>query len=688
VTFDLGQSVLALKGVGATRHRQLAAQGVSTLGDLLLHVPSRYEDRRHLTEIAAVEEGGTYTLRGRLSSVKLVLRRGHRFSLVRGTLEESSGSLSTIWFNRPYLPGQVEDGGEYVLHGTVGRRGDELQLQNASLERAGEAVHSGRIVPVYSSLGEIGPALVRRLMAGALAGRSLVGEIDDPIPDELLRRHGLPRLDEALAALHLPGGEISVEQLNSGTTGAHRRLAYGELLDFHLRLRLARDRARRRVKERPLEVNREIRRRLNSLVPFELTSAQRRVVEEIVEDLASPRPMRRLLQGDVGSGKTVVAAAALVVAVENGLQGAFMAPTELLAEQHFETFSNLLGDRYRLTLLTGSSAAAAEARRELQTGAAELVIGTHALIQDSVWFDRLGLAVIDEQHRFGVAQRRELSRKGASDLLVMTATPIPRSLTLTAYGDLDLSVIDELPPGRIPVATELARYRAREDVYSRVEEDLERGGRVFVVFPVIQGGTDERIPSLERGVEWLRQRFPAVGIGVAHGQVPPEQRSAVMKSFEDGTISLLAATTVIEVGVDVPAASIMVIEGAERFGLAQLHQLRGRVGRGNCPSTCFALHGRLTESGRKRLETFAGTTDGFEIAEADLEIRGPGEVLGTRQAGVPQFRVADLRRDADWLERAREDARALAGKLTEAEILALIARFEWQSSATEARAEA
>lgn len=676
LSLDLGRSVLDLRGIGPARERQLAARGVSVLGDLLLHVPFRYEDRRRRSPVEGAVEGEAQTFRGRLRGVRVALRRGRRFTMVRGELSDDSGSIPVVWFNRPYLPSQIEEDEEYLLHGKVQRRGETLELLNPSCERWERAVHTGRVVPVYPSLGAIGPALMRRLLDGIFAEHLLAGEIDDPLPEELLERHALPTLDTALAALHLPDGTESVERLNRWQTSAHARLIYGDLLEFHLRLRLMRRRADDVAKGHEVVVDRSIQECLESLVPFELTAAQQRVVGEITADMTTTRPMRRLLQGDVGSGKTIVAAAALVVAMENGLQGAFMAPTELLAEQHYATFRGLLGQRYRMALLTGSSEDAGQVRAALAAGTVDLVVGTHALIQETVVFDRLGLAVIDEQHRFGVAQRQKLGGTSSNDLLVMTATPIPRSLTLTAYGDLDVSIVDELPPGRSPIVTQVLPQTAREEACTAVERELDDGGRAFVVFPAIERG-EGGVPSLERGVERLRRRFPHLEIGVAHGRIPAEQRSEVMSRFERGELRLLAATTVIEVGVDVPEATVMVIEGAERFGLAQLHQLRGRVGRGPRAARCLALHGRLTEPAERRLEVFARTVDGFEIAEADLAIRGPGEVLGTRQAGMPRFRIADLGRDAEWVERARVDAAELSDSLGREDLADLIARLAW-----------
>ena len=413
-----------------------------------------------------------------------------------------------------------------------------------------------------------------------------------------------------------------------------------------------------------------------AVLPFRLTAAQKRALGEIVADLGGPSPMLRLLQGDVGSGKTIVAALALVVALESGLQGAFMAPTEILAEQHFASLSRLLGDRYRLALLTGSSPDLARARERLAAGEVQLAVGTHALIQEGVAFRRLGLAVIDEQHRFGVMQRQLLARKGERpDLLVMTATPIPRSLALTAYGDLDLSVVDELPPGRTPVATEVVPVKGRREVYRRLAAALAAGERAYVVVPLVEESAQVAAASIAEAEARVRHDLPGASVAVVHGRLPLPERAAAMRAFADGRAAVLLATTVIEVGVDVPEATWMVIESAERFGLAQLHQLRGRVGRGPGLSRCVALHGRLAAEARQRLDTFAATTDGFAIAEADLRMRGPGDLLGTRQAGLPDLRVADLAADWPWVERAREDAAELLERRDEPQVAALLERL-------------
>jgi ATP-dependent DNA helicase RecG len=395
-------------------------------------------------------------------------------------------------------------------------------------------------------------------------------------------------------------------------------------------------------------------------------------MEEILADLASPHPMLRLLQGDVGSGKTIVAALALAVALENGYQGAFMAPTELLAEQHHASLARLLGERWKIVLLTGSAAEAESRRAELASGEARLAVGTHALFQEAVEFKRLGLAVIDEQHRFGVEQRDLLRRKGERpDLLVMTATPIPRSLALTAYGDLPVSTLDELPPGRSPVRTEVVPAGKRREVYSRLRSAVEVGERAYVVAPLIEESGKLDVASLAEVEERVREALDGFPVASVHGRMPAAERERALRAFAAGEVQALVATTVIEVGLDVPEATWMVIESAERFGLAQLHQLRGRVGRGGAQSICIAIHGRLSAAARERLAVFASTTDGFEIAERDLVLRGPGDLLGTRQAGLPGLKVARLPEDWDWLLRARNDAREVLARLDDDALQAL-----------------
>ena len=607
--------------------------------------------------------GLSATFRGRLSGVKRIHTRRRGFSVVRGTFQDDSGSIPVVWFNRPYLASQGLETGEWLLHGEVREGKGGRELLNPSCERPDEAIHGARIVPVYPAAGPLGPALLRRIFDGILAEIDLASQIPDPLPQELLERRGLPALGEALRDLHLPG-EVDVEALNQRKSPAHRRLIYQELLELQLRLALLRERERVEVRTRVYRVDDDLRSVARSVLPFPLTRAQKRSLREIVEDLKGPRPMLRLLQGDVGSGKTIVAALALVVALENGYQGAFMAPTELVAEQHFASLRKILGDRYPIGLFTGSRRDS-RLRAALAAGEIRLAVGTHALIQEGLEFRDLGLAVVDEQHRFGVLQRDRLRSKGpnegqAPDMLVMTATPIPRSLALVAWGDQEVSVIDELPPGRTPIQTEVAPVKERRRVYRELREDLKAGARAYVVFPMIEEGA---AASVEEMGEKLREYLSDVPSAVLHGRMPAAEREEVMRAFAAGEVRVLVSTTVIEVGVDVPEATWMVVESAERFGLAQLHQLRGRVGRGDRPSRCVAIHGKLTEAGERRLEVFAATTDGFRIAEEDLAIRGPGELLGLRQAGLPGFRLARLPEDLDLLVQARDDARDLLPRL-------------------------
>jgi ATP-dependent DNA helicase RecG len=623
---------------------------------------------------------GSWTLTGRLSGLRRIGGgRGGRLRVVRGLLTDASGSLPVVWFNRPYLVTETDPGEDYLLHGPLRMGKNGAELLNPSCERVGESLHGGRLTPVYPAIRGLGAPALRRLLAAVLEQMGDV-PVPDPLPPMLLARHGLPTLGEALTALHAPGEGEDLALLNDRRSPAHLRLIYGELLALQLELAAVRERAVRVPRGRSYRLDARVRQVAREILPFKLTAAQKRAVKEIADDLKSPWPMLRLLQGDVGSGKTIVAALALVIAIENGFQGAFMAPTELLAEQHFAGLSRLLGGRYRIALLTGGVRDLAERRRALAAGEVQLAVGTHALLQEGTAFRRLGLAVVDEQHRFGVEQRRVLQAKGDRpdllvDLLVMTATPIPRSLTLAAYGDLAVSVLDELPPGRTAITTEVVPAGKRADVYRRLRAALAAGERAYVVFPLIEGSEEvaaEAVSELGERVRTYLAEFPSA---VLHGRIPAEERERVMRAFACGEVRVLLATTVIEVGIDVPEATWMVIESAERFGLAQLHQLRGRVGRGPGASRCIALAHRPSKEGRRRLEVFAGTTDGFRIAEADLEIRGPGDVLGTRQAGLPSFRVADLRRDLSWLERARDDARELLPRLAAPALAAFRGRF-------------
>jgi ATP-dependent DNA helicase RecG len=658
--------VIALKGVGPARARDLAAAGMVTIIDLLHHLPSRYEDQRQLRRIRDIQDPDRSLVRGRIVGLKRIRIRRRNLNIVRGWVVDETGELPVCWFNRPYLPNQVDELQDYLLFGEIRGRGDGFEMVNPSVGKA-DGERTPGIVPIYPAVKGVGEGVIRALIEQALV-RCAKQEIVDPLPAALLRRHQLPNLARAIAELHSPPKGADLDAFNEGRSAAHARLSYGEFLELQVELGFLRGYETREPKPHSYRLDNRVRRVLLEVLPFRLTEAQRRALKEISRDLGNPYPMLRLLQGDVGSGKTIVAVLSLVMALENGLQGAFMAPTELLAEQHHRTLVGLLGDRYRVALLTGSVEQPERTREAIAAGSIQLVVGTHALIQEGTKFARLGLVVVDEQHRFGVAQRRHLQNKGEQpDLLVMTATPIPRSLALTVYGDLAFSVIDQLPPGRRPLETRVVPASRRAGIYAWLRERLAEGSQAYVVFPLIEESEQVKAASIEAMGERLRQFLTGVPSAVLHGRTSAREREEIMRRFRAGEVQVLVATTVIEVGVDVPNATIMLIESGERFGLSQLHQLRGRVGRGRDQSHCVVIHGATSEEARRRLEVFGRTSDGFEIAEADLEIRGPGDLLGTRQAGIPRFRAADIVRDRLWLERARVDALELIAEVTDSE---------------------
>ncbi len=669
-----------LRGVGPGRAEKLAGVGLATVEDLLLTVPLRYEDRRRVARVAEIQGPGAWTIAGRMEDLRAIRTRRRGLVIVRGRLVDDSGSLPVSWFNQPYLLTRLQQasGASWLLHGAVkGADWGLWEMTNPTCEAIDPAQgdRTGRIVPIYSRLAGMPSGLFSRLLEQALPALD-AAEASDLLPAELLQRYALPQLPAALRQLHRPPADTDVEALNRGESAAHSRLAYGELLEFQLQL------ARRRALEIAVEkqhryrIDDQARAAARAMLPFALTAAQKRVVKEIVDDLKRPQPMLRLLQGDVGSGKTIVAAICLLLAAGSGLQAAFMAPTELLAEQHFANLRRLLGGRCRIELVSASGSSAA-IRRALADGSVQIAVGTHALIQRGISFRNLGLAVIDEQHRFGVEQRKVLQSKGDQpDILVMTATPIPRTLTLTLYGDLDVSQIDEMPPGRGTLVTEVLPGSERKEAYRRLRAALAAGAQGYVVFPLIEESEEIPAASLAALGAKVRDYLVDFPTAVLHGKIPAVERERTMQEFAAGKIKVLVATTVIEVGVDVPNASWMIVESAERFGLAQLHQLRGRVGRGSAASHCLAIHGRLSEEGTKRLDVFGSTRDGFAIAEADLAIRGPGDLLGTRQAGLPRFRVADLATHLAWIERARQDARGIVARFDAPEYARLRQRVE------------
>jgi ATP-dependent DNA helicase RecG len=667
---DLEEPVQFVKGVGPQRAEALAKLGVRTALDLLLHLPMRYEDRRQFARIGELRAGmrvavsGTVTVAG--------LRRARRLSIYELRLDDGSGRLlKAIFFNQPFLKDVLATGTRVVLFGLVERdamasrllvmRSPQYEIVEAD-EHGG--IHTGRLVPVYEKLGPLTVKPLRRVLAQL--SEQVPGDLPDPLPPEVRGRLSVIGRAEALRRVHRPGDDDTLDALNRFRSPGHLRLILEELLLFQLGLARRRSGVRAERKRAAFSVTDAAREAVKRILPFPLTGAQRRVLQEIASDLVSPHPMNRLVQGDVGAGKTMVALLAMVVVVENAHQAAFMAPTEILAEQHYLTLKRLVARcPYQVELLSASvkGRERKEALARIASGEAQIVVGTHALIQEGVIFAKLGLAVADEQHRFGVLQRDELRKKGYdADVLVMTATPIPRTLALTAYGDLEVSVVDEKPPGRMPIRTELRQASERRAVLELVRSTAAAGQQAYVVYPLVEESEklEDVKAATEAREEWAAA-LPGLRVGLLHGRMKSAEKEAVMGEFARGAIQVLVATTVIEVGVDVRNATLMVIEHAERFGLAQLHQLRGRVGRGSAASTCVLLaYGKLSDVARARLDVMVETEDGFVIAERDLELRGPGDFFGTRQWGLPSFRVANLVRDRDLMERARAEAVRLA----------------------------
>jgi ATP-dependent DNA helicase RecG len=673
---ELSTPLRFVKGIGPRRAEALAAEGVRSVEDLLFHFPFRYEDRSRFLPIASLAPGVRGTVRGRVVTAALRRTRLRGLTIFEALVEDESGSIRVVFFNQPYLRAVLCAGREVILHGEAslaraGRRG--VALQNAQFEvmtaDGQEAIHTGRVVPIYPRLPGLSSRVIRRLVHAVL--KDLPSSWPDPLPTGLSRQRGLPLRRDAFVFVHFPPQETDLEDLHASRSPFHRRLIFEEF--FFLQLGFALSRLRNETRVRPgLRVDDAARARIRAVLPFHLTAAQRKVLKEIADDLMSPRPMNRLLQGDVGCGKTVVALLAALLVVENGHQVAFMAPTEILAEQHHRSFCRLLAGRgYALGLLTSGvkGAARRQVLQGLRGGSIPILVGTHALLEEEVFFRSLRLGVIDEQHRFGVAQRARLRAKGdAADVLVMTATPIPRSLALAVYGDLDLSVIDEMPAGRRPVKTALRGEESRPRVYDFVRSQVALGRQAYIVYPLVEETGRADMKAATEMAQTLRQRvFPDLSIGLLHGRLKADEREEVMKEFVAGRTSILVATTVIEVGIDVPNATVMVIEQAERFGLSQLHQLRGRVGRGAHDSYCILMQGQGgSEESARRLEVVCRAHDGFVIAREDLRMRGPGEFLGTRQSGIPDLRVGDILRDHDILEDARREAFAAAATLESA----------------------
>jgi len=680
---DLSTNVQFVKGIGPRIAEMLLEKGVTTVEDLLYYLPFRYEDRLNPRGIGELRPGEMASVIAEVRTSGLF--RTRRMPIFEMTVGQGRDTLKCIWFNATYLQDKFRAGQLVALYGKVEvpERGRDHRFQimqpqfeilhdptedgsnGDEEERKWQSLEVGRIVPIYETAGKgkLTARWFRRIVHGML--EQLDQDVADAIPRVVRGRMGLIDRRTAFWQAHWPEVGESLAKLQSARTPALFRLIFEELFFLELGLELKR-RKMRAQSGVSFAINDRVRAAVKRILPFHPTNAQKRVLKEIVEDMKDPAPMRRLLQGDVGSGKTIVAFQAAVIAIENGYQVALMAPTEILATQHYLSARRILeGAGYRIVLLTGSqeSSRKKHTRHHIAQGNAQLVIGTHALIQESVEFDKLGLVIVDEQHRFGVMQRFRLMKKtnqAEPDVLVMTATPIPRTLALTLYGDLDTSVLDELPPGRTPIKTRRVTDDAAPQVWDFVRKQVEAGRQAYVVYPVIdEGAMEGELKAAIKMYEQLRKHeLKGLRVGLLHGRMSADEKDTTMASFQRGAIDVLVATTVIEVGVDVPNASIMVVEHAERFGLSQLHQLRGRIGRGTAQSFCVLMTGgKVSLEAEARLDAMVRTQNGFEIAELDLQQRGPGEFFGTKQAGMPNFRVANLLRDRDILELARSEAR-------------------------------
>ncbi len=678
-----------VKLIGPKSAEKLTDAGIRHVADLLHHVPHRYIDRTNKTPIARIPIGSEVTVIGEVMSVTTRRPRGN-LVIIEAVVADDTARIKAVWFNQRFRLNQLTEGSQIALSGVVESFRGALQMKSPDVDVLGsglEGLVTGRVVPIHSTVAKISTGTIRRAIHNALT-RSR--PIDDTVPVEFLASHGLMGRDEAFAAIHFPD---SMDEIGP----ARRRLVYDEL--FRLELALALQKRKQMLAAAGIahELSGDLVSRFLGGLPYKLTTAQRRVLEEIESDLGAAHPMHRLLQGEVGSGKTVVAVATLLHGLEGGWQGAIMAPTEVLAEQHYLGVGSLLaeaglspdplsadstlgmeslfageGPAVHLALLTSSSASVnyrqeitrSELVSDIGNGQVDLVVGTHALIQEGLQFGRLGVAVVDEQHRFGVAQRVQLKEKAESvdpDLLIMTATPIPRTLSMTLYGDLDVSVIDQMPPGRSPVHTQLLARSQENAAWKLVVDQVGEGRQAFVVCPLVEDSPNVEAASAVAEHARLSEIMSDLRVGLIHGQLPSSEKESVMGAFRAGEIDVLVSTTVIEVGIDIPNATVMVIEDADRFGLSQLHQLRGRVGRGMHPGTCLLLADPTTTEGEDRLAAMVGTTDGFILAEEDLRIRGQGTVFGTRQSGVKDLRLADILRDYDLLVAARRDAFALVG---------------------------
>jgi ATP-dependent DNA helicase RecG len=664
----LSQPIQFVKGVGPRIARKLEKKGIKTIEDALYFLPRRYEDRRVIKKISQIEVGKVETVLAHVLLAGTVFYKGNRKRVFEAVVGDGTGTLTLKWFHgsEEYLKNRFKKGRHVIISGEVRFFKHQREIHHPDMEIADhiedDPLNFKRIVPIYSEPEGLYQKTIRKIMKGVV--ERYADQLTSPIPEDIIQNQGLMDFEEAMRHVHFPPEDASLEELNLNRSDAHRRIVFDEFFFLQLGLALRRSKVKTEQGISFQILHGYIRTLLQSL-DFRLTSAQEGVLSEIEEDMKQPYPMNRLIQGDVGSGKTIVALMAALIAVENGFQAAFMAPTEILAEQHLMNIRRLvrpLGIRPVLLTSSVKGSEREEIQESISSGEGQIIIGTHALIQEHINFHRLGLVVIDEQHKFGVIQRATLRRKGTNpDVLVMTATPIPRTLALTVYGDLAISVIDEFPPGRVPVETRLYYERSRPKAYELVKGEIKRGRQAFLVYPLVEESDKMDLLDATRMADHLqRDVFPELRVSLIHGRMKGEEKEEVMVKFRDGQIDILVATTVIEVGIDIPNASVILVEHAERFGLPQLHQLRGRIGRGRYPSKCLLLANyRRSEEARRRLSVMEETSDGFRIAEEDLIIRGPGDFLGTRQSGLPDFRVANILRDGKILNLARQEAFSL-----------------------------
>ena len=694
MSLNSNSPVTSLKGLGPHRAALLAERGIATVGHLLNYLPFRYEDRIHFTRIAELVPGQVATIQAEAESGSLVRFRGRRNAMFHLNVKDASGKLAVRFFHGAYLDGKFKPGQPLVLHGKVTadpNRPLRIEMINPEYELlhpgddATNSADVGRIVPVYEAIGDLSSRMLRRIIFRVI--EDFQGEIPDPLSPELLQRYGFPSKREALLRVHFPEKNVDVGLLNEFRSPAQVRMIFEEFFLYQLGLAIRRQHEQQRTGI-PMQVRQDkVREALKQILPFKPTAAQKRVLADIAADLERATPMSRLLEGDVGSGKTIVALEAATIVIENGYQVALMAPTEILAVQHYLSARRIFSSaNYFVELLVSGMKfrEKEDALARIASGQANFITGTHALIEEAVNFAKLGLVIIDEQHRFGVLQRKRLTEKGKSPhVLVMTATPIPRTLALTLYGDLDLSVIDEMPPGRTPVATRWSAEETLPGVWEFVRREVASGRQAYIIYPVVEESKQELKAATAEYERLSKTIFPKLKVGLLHGRMRSEEKDDVMEQFRSGTIQILVATTVVEVGVDVRNATVMVIEHADRFGLAQLHQLRGRIGRGAHKSHCILVAPKnVTEEARARLETLVATADGFQIAEQDLRLRGPGEFFGTKQHGDVAFHMAHPLRDHKLLDLALTEAFALAedrSRSAELEKLTAFLGPEWQS---------